>query len=76
LLNKFGNLALVSRSINSQFSNKSYKEKRERFLASNLAKLDSLKLSLIYDNPIWNDEICQNHENEMKDLIKQYFNLN
>jgi uncharacterized protein with ParB-like and HNH nuclease domain len=76
LLDRFGNLALVSRSINSQFSNKSYKEKRERFLASNSAKLDSLKLSMIYDNPIWNDELCHNHENEMKDLIKQYFNQN
>lgn len=76
MLNKFGNLALVSRTINSQFSNKPYREKRERFLYNNAAKLDSLKLSLIYDNPVWNDELCYNHENEMKNYIIEYFKFN
>lgn len=75
-VNRFGNLALVSRSINSGFGNKPFRSKREQFLYSNFNKLDSLKLSLIYKNSIWNDILCENHENEMKSFLKEYFNRN
>ncbi len=75
-LNKYGNLALVSRSINSEFSNKPFKEKRERFLYHNTSKLDSLKLALVYYNNNWNDKLCQEHGNEMFDYFQKYFNEN
>jgi hypothetical protein len=75
LLNTFGNLALVSRSINSEFSNKPFREKRERFLYSNKERVDSLKLDLIYKNSIWNDTLCKNHKEEMKHNFITYFKL-
>lgn len=61
----FGNLALVSRSINSEYSNKPYVEKRARFRERNAARADSLKLSLIFDNPHWSDELAIRHCNAM-----------
>ncbi|KGR89057.1 hypothetical protein CD30_17765 [Ureibacillus massiliensis 4400831 = CIP 108448 = CCUG 49529] len=66
-LNKFGNLALVSRSINSEYSNLPFNEKRQRFINKNREKLDSLKMDLIYENSTWNDQLAHKH---MKDMIK------
>jgi len=75
-MNKFGNLALVSRSLNSEFSNKPFREKRERFIYHNTSKLDSLKLALVYDNDGWNDILCKNHQNELINFFIEYFNKN
>jgi hypothetical protein len=75
-INKFGNLALVSRSINSEFSNKPFREKRERFLYNNVNDIDSLKLSLVYANSTWDDEICEMHQNEMKQYMIDYIRNN
>lgn len=75
-LNTYGNLALVSRSINSEFSNKPFREKRERYLYHNTAKLDSLKLALVYHNDLWNDTICESHQSELLNLFQEYLNIN
>jgi hypothetical protein len=62
MLDRFGNLALVSRSINSEYGNLPFNEKRQRFLNNNQTRLDSLKMALIYANDIWNDGLAQDHE--------------
>jgi hypothetical protein len=64
-LDQFGNLALVSRSINSEYSNLPYSEKRARFLNKNKKKLDSLKMDLIYENEEWSDTQANTHQREM-----------
>lgn len=65
VLDTFGNLALVSRSINSEFGNKPYLVKRSLFRERNASKVDSLKLSLIYDKEQWNDELAHQHRAQM-----------
>jgi hypothetical protein len=73
MLNKFGNLSLVSRSINSEYSNLPYNEKRQRFKNNNSIKLDSLKMALIYEgHETWNDAIALAHETEMKKVMNEY----
>lgn len=62
MLNRFGNLALVSRSINSEYGNLPFNEKRQRFLNNNQTRLDSLKMALIYAHETWNDGLAQDHE--------------
>ena len=75
-LNSYGNLALVSRSLNSEFSNKPFREKRERFLYHNTSKLDSLKLALVYYNDVWNDTLCEQHKDELIGYFNEYFKEN
>lgn len=74
----FGNLCLLQRNINSQFSNlppeakKTYSEKIEK---------GSIKLRIMSDLTIpnkgkvasyyWKDEACKQHENEMIKLLKE-----
>jgi hypothetical protein len=72
MLDRFGNLALVSRSINSEYGNKPFNEKREHFLNRNQTKLDSLKMFLIYKNDSWNDELANKHEHEMLSAFQSY----
>ncbi|WP_346798052.1 DUF262 domain-containing HNH endonuclease family protein [Halomonas sp. Bachu 37] len=72
-LDAFGNLALVSRSINSEYSNKPYAEKRARFVEKSRERVDSLKMTLIYKNKLWNDELVEAHQNEMIGRFAQYF---
>ncbi|WP_298723053.1 DUF262 domain-containing protein [uncultured Oceanisphaera sp.] len=69
LVDNFGNLALVSRGINSEYGNKPYVEKRARFRERNAARADSLKLWLIYEHESWNDDFALEHQNRM---IKEY----
>lgn len=61
----FGNLALVSRGVNSEYGNKPYVEKRVRFRERNARRADSLKLALIYENEHWNDELANRHRERM-----------
>lgn len=76
-LNKFGNLALVSRSVNSEYSNLPFNEKRQRFINNNREKLDSLKMALIYENEKWNDDLAKKHQVEMFRVLEEYlFNTN
>ena len=65
VLDTFGNLALVSRSINSEYSNKPYVEKRARFHERNAVRADSLKLSLMFENRGWNDTLANEHRQAM-----------
>jgi hypothetical protein len=73
MLNSFGNLSLVSRSINSEYSNKPYSEKRARFKEKNRAVADSLKMSLIYQNEKWNVTLAVDHQDEMLGCFEDYF---
>lgn len=71
-LDFFGNLALVSRSLNSEFSNKTFKEKRAKFRESNKTRTDSLKMALIYSNPTWGEREMSHHQQQMLDLLDSY----
>lgn len=71
-LDHFGNLALVSRSLNSEYGNLPYNEKRQRFINNNKSRLDSLKMALIYENKQWNDERAFAHQQEMIELLDSY----
>lgn len=73
-LNHFGNLALVSRSLNSEYGNLPYNEKRQRFLNKNRNRLDSLKMDLIYKNDQWNDTKAFEHQKFMIDCLDSYCN--
>jgi len=68
----FGNLALVSRSINSEYSNLPFVEKRTRFHTRNVTRIDSLKSFLIYRNDVWNDRLAQAHQRDMISLVEKY----
>ncbi|MFA6930256.1 MAG: DUF262 domain-containing HNH endonuclease family protein, partial [Lentisphaeria bacterium] len=71
-LNHFGNLALVSRSRNSEYGNRPYNEKRLKFLNNNKNQLDSLKMDLIYENEQWNDSKAFAHQEEMIKCLEYY----
>lgn len=74
LLHSFGNMALVSRGLNSEFSNKPFREKKERFLYKRKAgDIESLKLDLVYENENWGDEKCIKHFDFLKKILNQYF---
>jgi hypothetical protein len=75
MLNHFGNLSLVSRSINSEYSNLPFNEKRQRFINNNRIKLDSLKMDLIYCNDSWSDIKAMEHQNEMINITNEYLGL-
>ncbi len=71
-LDHFGNLALVSRSLNSEYGNMPYNEKQRRFINSNKSRVDSLKMDLIYVNEQWNDTKAFAHQQEMIDCLESY----
>jgi hypothetical protein len=71
-LDNFGNLALVSRSLNSEYGNLPFNEKRQRFINNNRSRIDSLKMSLIYENEQWNDTIALAHQQEMLACLDRY----
>lgn len=71
----FGNLCIISRSVNSKFSNLSPKSKMESY--GKMVKKGSLKLRIMGDiiqnssNEAWIDSKCQEHENEMISFLKK-----
>lgn len=73
-LDEFGNLVLISPGMNSEYSNKSYKEKKGKFDAKK--DLDSLKSALIFKHDNWNYDLAVQHRNEMIELIDSYVNAN
>lgn len=73
-LDSFGNLGLVSRSINSEYGNKPYLEKQARFRERNARRVDSLKLALIYENGGWGDIPADRHCEQMIGEYRNYFN--
>ncbi|YCM43574.1 DUF262 domain-containing HNH endonuclease family protein [Verrucomicrobiaceae bacterium 227] len=72
MLHRFGNLALVSRSLNSEYSNLPFNEKRQRFINNNKSRVDSLKMSIIYETETWSDELALQHEREMITRMTEY----
>ena len=72
MLHRFGNLALVSRSLNSEYSNLPFNEKRQRFINNNKSRIDSLKMSHIYEHETWSDELALQHEQEMINRMTEY----
>lgn len=70
----FGNLVLLSRGMNSEYSNRPFNEKQKQFENSKGAgRIESLKMDLIYENPTWNDTVMTQHRESMLELLKQYF---
>lgn len=65
----FGNLVLLSPGMNSQYSNKTYAEKRAQFISK--PTIDSLKSDLIFKNDFWNWEKACEHREE---IIKLFIN--
>ncbi|OQP56811.1 hypothetical protein A3860_09510 [Niastella vici] len=73
-LHNFGNLALVTRSINSEYSDFPYGVKKAKFEdKKSKGTFDSLKSDIIYQYPIWNDKLALNHQSEMINLLQEYF---
>jgi len=72
-LNTFGNLALVTRNINSEYGHNEYNVKQRKFLNNKKDnRLDSLKLDLIYASEDWNDDLCNAHNLKMQQVMKDY----
>lgn len=71
-LDCLGNLALVSRSLNSEYGNLPYNEKRQRFHNKNKKRIDSLKMDLIYENKQWGDKQAFAHQKEMIECFEVY----
>jgi hypothetical protein len=72
ILDTFGNLALVSRSLNSEYGNKPYNEKQTHFKNHNRDRIDSLKMAAIYRSPTWGDDQARAHQEEMIALLQSY----
>lgn len=76
-LNTFGNLVLVSREVNSSYSNKSFQEKKAQFIdkRDNGHQIDSLKSDVIYStaDEKWEDKQCEKHLKEMENIACDYF---
>ena len=71
-LNSFGNLVLISGSLNSELNNKSYKFS---ILRDKLKKgeVQSLKSLLILKNNKWDENACKEHLKEVIDLYVNYY---
>lgn len=71
----FGNLCIISRNVNSKFSNLSPESKMKSY--SKMVKKGSLKLRIMggiiqnSSNEVWIDSKCQEHENEMISILKK-----
>jgi uncharacterized protein with ParB-like and HNH nuclease domain len=73
-VNAWGNLVLVTRSINSEYSDLPYSVKKAKFDDKKAkGSLDSLKSDLIYAYPEWGDTKALDHQKRMIDLMKNYF---
>lgn len=72
-VNRFGNLCLIQRNINSKFSNLHPCAKKSTF--QEMINKGSLKLRemsrMTDDNLLWKEETCAKHEEEMLNLLKQ-----
>ncbi|NMH26406.1 DUF262 domain-containing protein [Flavobacterium solisilvae] len=69
-LDDFGNLVLLSVGMNSEYSNKTFKEKKTTFHEKK--RLDSLKSAIIFDNETWNWKLCEKHRIEMISIFQKY----
>lgn len=74
MLDTMGNLVLVTRSINSEYSDKSFGVKKSMFLdKKGKGSIDSLKSDLIYEHQYWNDKLAKNHFEKIMELLNTYF---
>lgn len=74
MLDTIGNLVLVTRSINSEYSDKAFRVKKSMFLdKKSKGSIDSLKSDLIYEHQNWNDKLAQKHFEEIMELLNAYF---
>lgn len=73
---RFGNLCLISRSVNSKFSNLSPESKMKSY--KKMVEKGSLKLRIMGDfierskisNEDWRNQVCKEHEEEMIKILK------
>lgn len=73
-LHHFGNLVLVTRSINSEYSDLPFNEKKAKFETKRKkGSFDSLKSDIIYLNSTWNDKKALDHQNDMIKVLENYF---
>ncbi|RAJ06871.1 uncharacterized protein DUF1524 [Chitinophaga skermanii] len=78
MLHNLGNLVLVTRSINSEYSDQSYKLKQARFLEKKRKGfLDSLKSDQIYTKwgSDWNDDAAMAHQQAIIKDVREYLGL-
>ena len=75
LRNSFGNLCMISQSLNSSLSNSSYQEKRahvESYFSSVTGTIESLKLLMVYrDYNDWDKLYISDHGEKMYGLLKE-----
>lgn len=72
LLHCFGNLALVTRSLNSEMSNKGFSIKKAEFEERYLGRAVSLKLEDVYTNTQWQKPQIEQHQKRMIAFFQQY----
>ena len=75
-VDRFGNLCLIQRNVNSRFSNMSPEAKKSTF--KDMIKKGSLKLRIMSEktqgdnaSQQWKKDICAQHEQDMLDLLKK-----
>lgn len=71
ILHNFGNLVLVTRSMNSEMSNAGFRTKKAKFEDGEHAGL-SLKLEEIFKNDHWKEHNILDHQNQMIDDLNSY----
>ena len=76
-VDRFGNLCIIQRNINSKFSNLSPTSKKNTY--SQMIVNGSLKLRLMSEltkNDVqWKDTVCAEHEKEMLNLLRNACNI-
>ena len=75
MLHNFGNLALVTKSINSEMSNKGFSIKKVEFEYRYKGNGVSLKLEEIYKNDHWQQSEILEHQVQMMEDLHQYMQL-
>ena len=72
-LNSFGNLALISPSSNSSYSNNKFEEKKEQFkYRTKRWGIESLKMVDIYKNEQWTETESEEHQQDMIKFLNDY----
>lgn len=72
LLHIFGNLALVTGSINSEMTDDGFSIKKAKFIERHRGKGVSLKLEDVYSNSQWKEEEIKHHHKKMIDEFNLY----
>ena len=77
-VNRFGNLCIIQRNVNSKFSNLAPEAKKSTF--HNMISKGSLKLQIMSNLTVkkgnvnasknWKDDLCSSHEEDMLSLLK------